>query len=274
MATSAQTYRRARFGSVMRRLREQLGLTQSAVAAQVGVGVDRINRVESGRVKLEVALLRALLDLYGVQDQVRRDAMEDMVVNLAKPDWWANYSLHLALQDYLGLEKDASAAWAWEPLLVHGRLQTRRYAEALLASGEGVIPGGRERVEDMVAVRMHRQEVVTSALTVVLNSAALDTIVGGPDVMREQIAHLLTRSEVDLRILPTGRPHVGLDGAFTRLTYPDGGELACVESLVTTSYFDDPESLSLYGRAAEQLTDLALDPSASRAYLEERARAL
>ncbi|WP_331731668.1 helix-turn-helix transcriptional regulator [Kitasatospora sp. NBC_01300] len=274
MATSPQTYRRARFGSVLRRLREQRKLTQSAVAAQVGVGVDKINRVESGRVKLEVPLLRTLLDTYGVQDQVRRDAMEDMVVNLAKPDWWASYSLHLALQDYLGLEKDALAAWAWEPLLVHGRMQTKRYAEALLSAGESVIPGGRERVENMVAVRMHRQEVVTSSLTVVLNSAALDTEVGGPDVMREQIAHLLTRSEVDLRILLAGRPHVGLDGAFTKLRFPDGGELACVESLVTTSYYDDADSLTLYERAAGQLTELALDRSASRAYLEERARVL
>ncbi|MQS17518.1 helix-turn-helix domain-containing protein [Streptomyces kaniharaensis] len=274
MATSDPTYRRARFGSVLRRLREQCQLTQGAAAAQAGVGVDKINRVELGRVALGVPLLRTLLDLYGVQDSDRRNAMEDMVVNLAKKSWWNTYSLHLPLQDFLGLEQDAEAAWAWEPLLVHGRLQTERYAEALLASGDEVIPGGQDRVESMVAVRMHRQDVVTSALTVVLGAAALDTVVGGPDVMREQIAHLLTRKEVELRILPVGRPHVGLDGAFTILSFPDGGQLAAVESLVTTSYFDDPESLSLYGRAAKQLTDLALDPSASRAYLEERVRAL
>jgi transcriptional regulator with XRE-family HTH domain len=274
VATSDPTYRRARFGSVLRRLRDQCGLTQSAAAAQVGVSVDKINRVESGRVTLEVPLLHALLDLYGVHDQDIREVLEDMVTNLAKRTWWQTYGVHLPLQDFLGLEQDATSAWAWEPLLIHGRLQTKRYAEHLLTAGDGVVLGGQDRVASMVAVRMERQRAVTSKLTVVLGAAALQTIVGGPDVMREQIAHLLTRQDVELRILPLERPHVGLDGAFTLLDFPDGGQLAAIENLVTTTYVDDTDSLAIYSRAADQLTKLALDPSASRAYLEEHVRTL
>lgn len=274
MATSAPTYRRARFGGVLRRQREQCGMTLDAVAAQVGVGVDKINRVELGRVKLDVPLLRRLLDVYGVQDPETREVLEDMVVNLAKRTWWQTYGVHLPLQDFLGLEQDATAAWVWEPLLVHGRLQTERYAEHLLIAGHGVVPGGQERVDAMVAVRMKRQHTVTSKLTVVLGAAALQTVVGGPDVMREQIAHMLTRQDVELRVLPVEHPHVGLDGAFTLLDFPDGGRLAAIENLVTTTYVDDPDSLAVYGRAADHLTKLALDPSASRAFLESHIRTL
>jgi transcriptional regulator with XRE-family HTH domain len=274
VATSDATYRRARFGGGLRQLREQRKLTQRAVATAAGVGVDKINRVESGRVALDMELLRTLLDIYEVQDRALRAALEAMVENLSLPGWWQTYALAPALRDFLGLEQDASAVWAWEPLLVHGRLQTERYAEHLMLSGDDVVLGGKERVASMVTVRMKRQRAVTNRLTVILGAAALQTVVGGPDVMREQIAHLLTRTDVELRILPLGRPHVGLDGAFTLLDFPDGGRLAAVENLVTTAYIDDQDSLDVYGRAADQLTKLALDPSASRTLLEDHVRAL
>lgn len=281
MATSSseQDLRRTRVGGMLRRLREQTGKTLEVASDEAGIKIDRLSRLERGVVRIDVPVVRALLDVYGVQDRQVRAALEETVRSLTAPTWWQSYarSLHIALKNYLGLEETASSVWTWQPLLVPGRLQTEEYSRGLLSAGIGVVHDGPEQVETLVRVRQERQRRVTSPLTAVIGEAALRTPVGGAAVMRTQLRHLLTRdpSDITLLVLPSDRgAHVGLDSAFSVLDFPDGARVATVETLVTMLYLDDETSLGAYAKAMAQITDLALDPSATRAFLDEAARSL
>ncbi|WP_331727187.1 helix-turn-helix domain-containing protein (plasmid) [Kitasatospora sp. NBC_00374] len=277
-SNSEQDLRRTRVGGILRRLREQTGKTLEVASEEAGIKIDRLSRLERGVVRIDVPVVRALLDVYGVQDRQVRAALEEMVRSLTSPTWWQSYnrSLHIALKNYLGLEETASSVWAWQPLLIPGRLQVEEYSRALLHAGVGIVHDGPEQAEALVRVRQERQHRVTTPLTVVIGEAALRNPVGDPKVMRAQIRHLLIQDPAvtTVLVLPAERgAHVGLDSAFSVLDFPDGARVATVETLVTTLYLDDETSLDAYAKAMVQITDLALDPSATRTFLEQLVRA-
>ncbi|WP_030237232.1 helix-turn-helix domain-containing protein [Streptomyces sp. NRRL S-350] len=280
MATtsSEQDYRRMRVGGILRRLREQCGMTLEVASAAAGIKIDRLSRLERGAVRIDVPVVRALLDVYGVDDRKVRAALEETVRSLTAPTWWQSYarSLHIALKNLLGLEETAGSVWTWQPLLIPGRLQAEEYSRALLHAGVGIVHDGIEQAETLVQVRQERQRRVTTPLTAVIGEAALRTPVGGAEVMRTQIRHLLAQDPdlVTLLVLPSERgAHVGLDSAFSVLDFPDGARVATIETLATTLYLDDEASLDTYAKAMAQITDLALDPSATRKFLEQLVRA-
>ena len=276
-------FRRLRLGRVLRRLREERGLTQEQAAQHIGVTDDRISRAEKGRSKIDIPMLRALLDAYGVKDQDLRSALEEIARSAAKRGWWLTHqsSLLAAFADFLGLEEDATGLSIWESTLIPGHLQTREYARALLQGGVGIVHSSVERAEDLVQVRMERQRLLEGEkplrLSVVLGLPALQSGIGGADVMRRQIQHLLVQSKsptIELQVLhpeKTGA-HAGLDGAFTIFSFPDGGSLASIETLVTTLYVDDDNSVAAYRCAHDQLKRLALTPAATQELLAELTR--
>ncbi|MFE7565200.1 helix-turn-helix domain-containing protein [Kitasatospora sp. NPDC057500] len=276
--TSPPTFRRRRLGSALRRLREAKKLTQQAVADAVGVNIDRISRAELGRTKIDVPLLRVLLDEYGVTDQGLRQTLEEMSRNISERGWWHSYAsfLTLTFQDFLGLEGDAELMRSWETL-VPGRLQTEEYTRLLLAAGQGIVHSTREHLESRVAVRMERQRKLNRPHEIVLSEAAVLGHIGEVEVMRRQIIHLREQSDrddIDLRILPLScGPHLGLDGAFTIFTFPDGGQLVGLEALLNSFYLEDEDSLRTYNAAFDQIRDLALDENQSKAFLERAAHA-
>ncbi len=274
------SYRRGRLGGVLGRLRDQAGMTQGEVAAQLSITDDRISRVENGKGKLDIPLLRALLGVYGIDDPEMVSALEDMVRNVVSRGWWYSYNsyLHTAYQDFLGLEGDADEVKTWQTLLIPGRLQTEEYARALLVAGQGIVHSSPEQVAKLVAVRMQRQgHPWPRQFSVILSEAALRGSIG-TEITRRQIEHLIITSEtpaVDLRVMPLSvGPHVGLDGPFSLFRFPDGGRLAHLESLVSSFYLEDSGSVAAYARGFEQLMSIALDQDDSRAHLEHLARSL
>lgn len=282
--TSPPTFRRRRLGGALRRLREERGLTQQEAADQIGYRIDRISRAEMGRTKIEVPLLRALLDVYGVDDAELRSALEDMARNVSQRGWWHSYAsfLHLAFQDFLGLEHDARRVQTWQTMLIPGLLQTEDYARTLLEAGNGIVHTSPERIAKLVSVRMERKKALVKEeplhLSAIISEAALHDTIGNTTVMRAQIEHLAeaaTKPNIDLRIMPldSGGPHVGLDGPFTLFSFPDGGELASLEALVNSFYLEEEESVAAYSRAFEQLSTRALDQEATLTHLAQMTRA-
>ncbi|MFJ8770659.1 helix-turn-helix domain-containing protein [Streptomyces microflavus] len=275
--TSPPTFRKRRLGGALRRMREELGLTQQEVADRIGYRIDRVSRMETGRTKVEVPALRAMLDVYGVDDPALRSAMEDMARNVSQRGWWHSYAsfLHLAFQDFLGLESDASEICLWETLLIPGLLQTEDYTRRLLTAGTGVIHSTPERVEKLTSVRLERQKALDREdplnLRVVISEAALRNPIGDRVIMRKQLEHLVCMSEksnVHIQVLPLGYgPHLGLDGAFTLFSFPDGGRLASLESLVNSFYLEDEDSVQAYLSAFGNIREGALSEDETRQLL-------
>lgn len=283
-ATSQPTFRRERLGQALRRLREAQGMTQTQAAEKIGFTDDRISRAENGRTKVEIPLLRSLMDIYKVKDPELRSALEDMARNVSQRGWWHSYAsvLHVAFQDFLGLERDARQVRTWQALLVPGLLQTEDYCRALLQAGAQIVHKTPARIESLTSVRMERKMVLDGdkplRFDAVVSAAALVSSIGNPAAMRSQIKHLLAESEretVGLRVLPLEcGPHVGSDGSFTLFEFPDASQLASLESLVSQIYLEDDDSLQAYSRAYLQVSNMALDQRATRDYLANLARSL
>ncbi len=242
-----------------------------------------ISRVESGRQKADIPLVRALLDVYGVQDPALREALEAMARNISARGWWHTYASYLntAHQDFFGLESDASGIRQWELSLIPGLLQTAPYTRALLEAGVGILHEDAEQLDRRVQARMERKRVLDRGeftFEAVISAAAFRTAVGGESVMRDQLEHLLAESErpnVSMRVMPLDSGfHLGLDGSFAIIRFPDAGRLINVESLVNTMYLEDEPTLDAYDAAWTRIVRDALAEKPSRDLIRDHVRAL
>ena len=123
--------------------------------------------------------------------------------------------------EFIGLEAEAVSELEWQVAAVPGLLQTEEYARAIHTAHQQVVlmpPGIFER---RVAVRMIRQQVLTTRnppleLSAVIDEAVLLRKVGSREVMSEQLRHLAEMSQlpnVELRILPL-ESEIVADGGF------------------------------------------------------------
>jgi hypothetical protein len=120
--------------------------------------------------------------------------------------------------EYLDLENGVSALACFQSDIVHGLLQTRDYARALIASAGEVVAA--DDMDKLLRLRMERQDRLKGehplVLRVILVEAALYTEVGGKAVLRSQLRHLVelheTAANIEIRVLPFaagGHPAVG-----------------------------------------------------------------
>ncbi|MBV9846332.1 MAG: hypothetical protein JOZ47_14860 [Kutzneria sp.] len=101
-----------------------------------------------------------------------------------------------------------------------------------------------------------------------LDEAVLRRMVGGREVMRRQLEHLVEMAQlldVDLYLLPDSiGAHAGVEGTFTVLDYPedfapDPGT-AYVEDRLQGHYDERPTEVADYRDAHKRLRTQALDP--------------
>src|SRR5579884_2871171 len=130
---SVPTIRRRRLGAALRRLREGSGMSLEAVARELGWSTSKVSRIESAKIAVTPADVRALL---GVLDALSEEV--ETLVSLAGEDrqlgWWRQYAEVLPpwFEGYLSLESEASRLLAYESEVVPGLLQTEQYAAEIL----------------------------------------------------------------------------------------------------------------------------------------------
>jgi hypothetical protein len=145
----------------------------------------------------------------------------------------------------LELEARAVRIQAFNASVIPGLLQTPAYMRALFEEGER----GKEPAEinALVAARLGRQEILRGDAPPdcwwILSEAALRLAVGGPAVMREQLAALLplvnTRRTV-IQVAPFSLGACSLtSGTLLLLTLPDGSVTVYQEGAGNGESFDD-----------------------------------
>lgn len=117
------------------------------------------------------------------------------------------------------------------PVVVPGLLQTADYARAVHASAQRSRDQAAN-VEVFVAARLERQKLLDGPNALIMHAViaegALRQVVGGREVMREQLERLIEMSErpnVTIQVVPfTAGAYGGMSGACTILDYDDGAE--------------------------------------------------
>jgi hypothetical protein len=159
---------------------------------------------------------------------------------------------------------------------VPGLLQTEAYARAQL---RGTLPHATEaEIESRVAARLERQPVLLKAdapkLWAIMDEAALRRLVGGPDVMRGQAAHLLEARllpNVTIQVIPyDAGAHPGMDGSFVILEFPgqDDPSIVYVESAAGGLFLEQDAEIRRYMLMFEHLRAAASGLDATAAMLE------
>jgi len=181
------------------------------------------------------------------------------------------------------LEADAESALQYQPSLVPGLLQTGAYMEEIVRSSLLVEPPGE--VPQRVEVRRARQAQLTRdedplELAAVLDEAVLRRQVGGPEVMREQLLHLVemsARPNITLQVLPFARgSHPAMVGGFTILRFrgePESG-VVYLENMVSDLFVERDAQVHHYRLAHDRLREMALNPEQSVALINQIASEL
>ncbi|SDI58228.1 Helix-turn-helix domain-containing protein [Sinosporangium album] len=199
----------ALFGFELRRRREALGLSQVQLGARIRFSSSLIGQVERAAKRPTRAFVERCEEALGLQGELLQ--LWPNLAQEASPRWFRNW---------LDVEAAADAIRSWEPLLLPGLLQTEDYARAVISGKPGATS---EQVEEVLAVRMARQKVVFGRsdpplFWAVIDESVLRRPIGGREVMRDQLEHLLevVRSpRVSIQVVPFELGSTtGLSGAF------------------------------------------------------------
>src|SRR2546430_663418 len=196
-------------GLRLRERREHLGQSVEAAARGVKMQQPNLSAVEAGKKKVTAVNLAKLARHYELDgDEV--DRLCDLRLRADERDWYHGYTWLFGDEfiRYLGLESGAESLAAYQGALIHGLLQTEDYAKAVIRGGSPYIR--LTEVEPRCEVRLARQRRLRDPeplrLSALFSEAVLRQQVGGPDVMRKQLRHLLTMAEehdhIEIRVLP------------------------------------------------------------------------
>lgn len=244
---SAPTVLRMILGRRLLDMREDAGMSLDDAAKALRVTPLTIRRLEKAEVSLKPLYVEKLLQTYGAEQQ-EVDEFVDLAEQANEPGWWHAYRdvVPSWFSAYVSLETGAKTLRTYEPHYVTGLLQTHGYARAVLQGG---FPNDSpEDLERRVDLRLRRQTLLDKpdapTLWVVMEEAVLHRMVGGAEVMREQIDRLLEVSElshVSVDIVPfTAGAHVGACAPFTyfRFEEPELPDVVYSEILSASMYLD------------------------------------
>ncbi|MGW6460253.1 helix-turn-helix domain-containing protein [Streptomyces sp. NPDC055078] len=274
------TVRRRRLGLELRRLRELKGMTAEEVADRLLVSQSKISRLENGRRSISQRDVRDLCGVYEVDDHRVVDSLMQMAKDSRQQGWWHAFG-DIPYSVYIGLETDAASLRVYEPQVVPGLLQTRAYAEALIS---GALPeSGSPDIEKRVSVRMRRQDRVKDIeqplrLWAVIDEAALRRVVGGRNLMREQLEYLVELSllpHVTVQVLPFDMgAHPGINGQYAILEFPDATDSSVVyiEGVTSDLYLEKANDVHKYSVMYEHLRAQALNVEQTRIFIEGIAK--
>ncbi|MEU5427680.1 helix-turn-helix transcriptional regulator [Streptomyces olivoreticuli] len=244
------------YGKKIRKLREARGLTQAQLGDLVRLSRSRIAQYELGTdvppfdiAQLLDKVLDAggdLVELWDYLKHSRDDRWSDKLVDAE--------SKAKKIQHYMDV--------------IPGLLQTREYAAAMLRAGVPFFGGDAEgKVEN----RMARQAVLNGSnppwVWSVLDESALYRTLGHPDVMRDQLLHLLKLGEqprINVQVIPFGQdtlfPDIGLTSIFV---LRDGRTVVYRQDPADARLITAPDDVEPYVALYDHLQAEALSPRAS-----------
>lgn len=257
-------------GRQLQALREKAGMSYEQAAEAIYSSEWTVRRMERAEGGLKPLTVKSLLMVYGVTDVREIDAFLALSRDAGKPGWWHRYDDVLPpwFRTAVGLEESASLIRAYEPQVVPGLLQTQDYIRAITAASFPAATG--EETQRRVALRLARQELLTRPgapdYWVVLEETVLRRPVGGPKVMRAQLAHLIEaagRPNITIQVIPFAAGwHPALYGMFWifRLAAQELPDVVYSEALTSSYYLNKPEDTTRYTEALDTMCAQAAPP--------------
>lgn len=269
------TTRRRQLGAMLRKLRARKGMTLEEAGRLVGVSKATVSRYETQAGPVKWIVVDALCREYGAGDP-EREAVVRLAKDARQQGWWSSFAdaIPESMNLLLTLEDEAVHEAHFSCVYVPGLLQTRAYSTALQKANE--IPLTPQEIEQLVDIRMKRQEVLTRPkpprLWAILDESVIRRVVGSPETMKEQLGRLLEANEsphITLQVLPFSKgAHSAALGSFVIIGGAESSlDVVYVDFHTGSLFLEKDEELERYRLAFEYLRAQALDMEASSALI-------
>jgi transcriptional regulator with XRE-family HTH domain len=254
----------ATVGRQLKLRREAVGMRAAEFGAAVGYGEDMVYKIESGKRIPQPEYLDKADEVLRARGLL--SAMKEDVKKVRYPK---------KVRDLAQLEASAVELQLYDPLNIHGLLQTPEYARGLLLMRR---PAYTEaEVERFIAARVARKAVFerdpAPELSFVLEEWTLRRPLGGKAVLRRQLEHLLATGRlrsVELQVMPMDRDeHAGVDGGIEVLKFADGSAVGRSPAVANGRPVSEPRQLRILELRYGIIRAQALTPRESMAFIEQ-----
>lgn len=259
------------FGNALRAAIAKTGLTQRKLAEELDWDESKMSDLVNGKGGVDLAEVREVLAYLRLTLAERKHLLALFLEAREKGFiLFPEDGVPDQLRTLINHEKESAEIVAWSMILVPGLMQTHDYAYAVAEAG----PHEKDDVPKVVAARMARAEILRPGRTFnfYVHEQALWLPVGGEEVWREQLAHLLrlsVREYINLHVVPRSiGAHAGVAGDFRVMRFPKYPPLVFLDTLNCGLFFDDKETVALYEDRVKRLAASALDRGQSRAVID------
>ncbi|MET9036997.1 helix-turn-helix domain-containing protein [Streptomyces mirabilis] len=260
------------FGAVLKALREESGLTQEEFAPRLRYSAAYVAKFEQGRRFPPADLPARAEEVLGpVAGKVLQAAAKSLRRRAGLASWFLQWA---------GIEEEAISLYAYECRAVPGLLQPEPYIRAVF--DRRLPPVTEERLEREVAARLDRQQLIAqrpnTAFSFVIEQALLERRMGGSDVTRHLIDHLLevgAQRNVEIQLMPLRQEdHAGTDGQMYLAETPNHEWIGYTEGQRSSTLISAPDDVSVLLQRYGKLRSQALDCRATVSLLEQMRGAL
>lgn len=279
MPSQEITVRSQELGERLREFRAGAELTINEAGRRIDLSTSQLSRIETGRRRPHVETVAALLAVYGVTGARRKTAVA-LAREVGEAGWWHRDRPDFPERQHtlISLESRADRIVDYEGMLIPGLLQTGEYTRALMADSK-LVP--ESEVEQRMVTRLRRHAVLrrrdAPTLIAVVDELALRRVIGGADVQRRQLEHLLEMGRwpnIRVRVVPNAGAHAGVNGSFSLLRQPDGPTVVFLENLTCSLFVEDRSEIATYETAVRSLLTQALTETQSSEVIASLATAM
>jgi transcriptional regulator with XRE-family HTH domain len=277
---------RRRLRNALRRARDAAGYTQEQVAEAMDWSLSKVIRIETGGVGVSTSDLRQLLLLYRVEDPGHVTELVELARIGRQRPWWTQYKDRIpgGYLAYVGLEDDSSALRCVNPVGIPGLLQTEEYGRALTAATDWWLvatsdPSRSERslAAERADMRIIRQQKVLRRenppeITAVLDEAVLWRQIGGAEVLRHQLLHLValgSNPHITIQVLPFAASMLNPMSPFVILEFSDPADtdVVYIEGVLEFRVVDDPTEVEIHREVFDRARAASLPEEESLAMI-------
>jgi transcriptional regulator with XRE-family HTH domain len=272
--------RQRRVARALRGWREQRGQKLAPVASQLAWSESKLSRFERAEVNAGPAEIIALAAILGIDEAERDKNVRLALAATHGDDRWGSYgpeALRADFKDFVEDEAEATDVRNVETVLITGLLQNAGYSDALLRSWAPDVSD--DVLAERTDLRQQRQARLDDTenplhLHAILYEVALRLPIGGPDVMRAQLDHLLERAElpnVTIQVLPMSvGAYAGIGTSYHLVSFePDKAGAVYLENLNDGLYIEEEDDIARYTLNFDHLRKQALTPEESALRIAE-----
>ncbi|MEU1824500.1 helix-turn-helix transcriptional regulator [Streptomyces abikoensis] len=253
---------RATLAIELRRLREESGKSLAQLSEDTSYDRTYLHRLETGERLSQRPVMEALDAVYGTGGLLVR------LWRLARQETFID-----RFQQFMLFEAKAVIMHKFM-VAMPGLLQTEDYARVVLSSEPK--PGGDNEVEDQVAARIGRQDLLHQdpppTVRIILDEGVLRRPPADRKVWRGQLSHIMdsaSSSNMTIQVLPfAAGVHDLMGGSLSLLWLPDGHAVAYLEGSKSGDLIDDLHEVSQLRLSYDRVRDLALPPPESLAFIQ------